>query len=719
MDPLHPTDPSHIGRYPLTGRLGTGGMGQVYLARTPSRRQIVIKVIRPEFASEAGFRARFAREADSARKVGGFHTAQVIDADPDADAPWIATAHIPGPTLTQTVRENGPITPPALYILTTGLAEGLDAIHETGLVHRDLKPDNIILANDGPRIIDFGIARPLDADSMTTHGAVFGTLPYMSPEQTDGSHVGPASDIFSLGTVLAYSATGTNPFQGSTMAETLRKIISPAPDPGHIDAITRELITDCWNHGPDQRPTPAQILTRFQSLDLDDSWPPPRTDATVAYTPPVSDPSPPQAGDPKPTPSVQDISVTEQEPSLPPNEPPPPNPEPEVGRPTQPKTGKPSSAPEPAPAQHPVPMTRVDPAPQRDEGNRTRRNALLATGAVIVSIAAIGGLLSRNTAFSDGSSSNADASSSDSSSPSDETSASEEPGQAITILDGHSSDVNSVAFSPDGTTLATGSSDDTVLLWDIATGTEIISLDDHSDQVSSVAFSPDGTTLATGSWDDTVRLWDIESGEHVTTLEHTHSVRSVAFSPDGTTLATGGMDDIVRLWDIETGEETAVLEGHEFFLNSVAFSPDGTTLASGSDDDTARLWDVDTGEEIATLRGHDHNVTSVAFSPDGTTLATGGDDWTVRLWNADTGEHFTTLDCSLYVYSVAFSPDGTTLATGNCAFPLPVLLWDIAAEEAISGLDHNETVNSVAFSPDGTTLAVGSSDNTVLLWDIN
>ncbi|XKK38932.1 serine/threonine protein kinase [Nocardiopsis sp. ARC36] len=275
MEPLHPTDPPRIGAYRLLSRLGAGGMGQVYLARTPSGRRLVVKVIRPELASEEGFRARFAREAETARKVGGFHTAQVVDADPDAEAPWIATAHIPGPTLEQAVRGHGPLATPALQVLATGLAEGLEAIHGCDLVHRDLKPGNIILAEDGPRIIDFGIARPLDADSMTTRGAVFGTLPYMSPEQTDGSRVGPASDIFSLGTVLVYAATGTNPFSGATMAETLRRIISPPPDPGPLDPNLRGLITRCWDHDPAGRPAPGQIMAGVGGEDLHDSWPPP------------------------------------------------------------------------------------------------------------------------------------------------------------------------------------------------------------------------------------------------------------------------------------------------------------------------------------------------------------------------------------------------------------------------------------------------------------
>ncbi|MFC4561351.1 serine/threonine-protein kinase [Nocardiopsis mangrovi] len=231
MEPLEPSDPARIGGHRLTHRLGEGGMGRVYLATTPSGRYVAVKVIRPALVREGGFRVRFAREVDAARRVGGFHTAPVVDADPAGDPAWVATAYIPGPTLSQRVRDNGPIAPPVLHALAVGLAEGLKAVHDHGLVHRDLKPGNIILSDDGPRIIDFGIARPLDSESLTTREAVFGTLPYMSPERTENSHVGPASDMFSPGTVLAYAATGTNPFNADSMAATIRRLIGPPPTP--------------------------------------------------------------------------------------------------------------------------------------------------------------------------------------------------------------------------------------------------------------------------------------------------------------------------------------------------------------------------------------------------------------------------------------------------------------------------------------------------------
>ncbi|MBO0773714.1 MAG: serine/threonine protein kinase, partial [Actinobacteria bacterium] len=211
MEPLRPGDPRHAGRYRLLGRLGEGGMGQVFFGRSPGGRPVAVKFIREEFAHRARFRERFAREVDAARQVGGFHTALVVDADPHADPPWMATAYIPGPPLHEAVTEHGPLGEQALRMLGAGLAEGLAAIHACGLVHRDLKPANVILASDGPRIIDFGIARTQDSGRMTETGAIVGTYAYMSPEQVNGHRATPASDVFALGAVLAFAATGRGP----------------------------------------------------------------------------------------------------------------------------------------------------------------------------------------------------------------------------------------------------------------------------------------------------------------------------------------------------------------------------------------------------------------------------------------------------------------------------------------------------------------------------
>ena len=278
-----------------------------------------------------------------------------------------------------------------------------------------------------------------------------------------------------------------------------------------------------------------------------------------------------------------------------------------------------------------------------------------------------------------------------------------------------------MAFHPDGNTLASGSYDQTLRLWDANTGELLNTLEKLKNSINSVAFSPDGNTLAGGSVG--IRLWDANTGEHLKTLiGHTNAVLSVAFSPDGNTLASGSWDHTIRLWNPNTGEHLKTLEGHTDAVTSVAFSPDGQTIASGSGhrgfwvekDRTIRLWDANTGEHLKTLTGHTNAVTSVAFSPDGNTLASASGDGTIRLWDVNTGEHLKTL--TGHVLSVAFSPDGNTLASADHT----IRLWDANTGELLNTLTgHTNAVTSVAFSPDGNTLASASGDGTIRLWDVN
>src|SRR5580658_3990826 len=261
MEGLQLGDPVSVGGYQLLGRLGTGGMGQVFLGVSPSGRRVAVKLIHPVHAGTEHFRERFAREVAAARRVGGFHTAPVIDADPHAETPWMVTAYIEGPSLHQATVRHGPLPPGRVRALGAGLAEGLAAIHAYGLIHRDLKPGNVIMAEDGPRIIDFGIARSVDSTGLTSTGAVVGTFAYMSPEQIHGELATPAMDVFSLGCVLAFAVTGRPPFGSDTAAAVMFRIVGQPPDlAGLADAGVRDLIEGCLAKSPEDRLTVPAIL---------------------------------------------------------------------------------------------------------------------------------------------------------------------------------------------------------------------------------------------------------------------------------------------------------------------------------------------------------------------------------------------------------------------------------------------------------------------------
>ena len=268
---LLPTDPEFVGPYRLLKRLGTGGMGQVYLASSPGGRRTAVKVIRPDLASDGAFRSRFTREVAAARTVGGIYTALVVDADTEGPVPWLATAYVPGPSLAEAVDMQGPLPVESVLSLAAGLAEGLQAIHRVGLVHRDLKPSNVLLEHDGPKVIDFGISRAVEATSHTTSGTVLGSPGYMSPEQARGSDVGPASDVFSLGAVLVFAATGEGPWGTGFGHAVIYRLIHQTPDLSRVPDALRSIVERCLAKDPAGRPTPGELLEEL-GREITDEW---------------------------------------------------------------------------------------------------------------------------------------------------------------------------------------------------------------------------------------------------------------------------------------------------------------------------------------------------------------------------------------------------------------------------------------------------------------
>ena len=263
-EPLRRWDPERIGPYVILGRLGAGSMGEVYLGRSASGRLVAVKTIRPGLAEEAGFRTRFAQEVAAARRVSGVFTAAVVEADPDADLPWLATAYVPAPSLARLVKACGPMPVAAVRWLAAGCAEALASIHAVGLVHRDLKPSNVLVAPDGPRVIDFGVARAAERIALTTARGAIGTPAYMAPEQArDTRQASVASDVYSLGATLVFAAAGHAPYAGDTVMDVLARLATEPPDLSGLPAELADLAGACLQRVPSARPTSSEVLARL------------------------------------------------------------------------------------------------------------------------------------------------------------------------------------------------------------------------------------------------------------------------------------------------------------------------------------------------------------------------------------------------------------------------------------------------------------------------
>ena len=288
VEPLTGDDPREVGGYRLRARLGAGAMGRVYLALTPGGRQVALKMIRAGFGDDEQFRARFSQEVAAAQRVHGLFTAQVLEADPDAPQPWLATSYVPGLSLRQAVRGYGPLPPDTVLLLLAGIAEALQAIHAVGIIHRDLKPSNVILAADGPRVIDFGIARAAAATALTRSGSWVGSPWFMAPEQARSVPATPAADVFSLGSLAVYAAAGHPPFGTDEAVAVLGRVLNARPDLRGCPPGLRPLIKGCLAKDPARRPEPGHIISACRDqatssgLTFGRSWLPARVSAAAA-----------------------------------------------------------------------------------------------------------------------------------------------------------------------------------------------------------------------------------------------------------------------------------------------------------------------------------------------------------------------------------------------------------------------------------------------------
>lgn len=371
LPPLEADDPRTVGGYRLTARLGSGGMGRVYLSHTPAGRPVALKLIRPELSADPDFRRRFRHEVRAASRVQALHTAPVIDSDTDSSTPWLVTAYVPGPSLADTVLRHGRLPLPTVLLLVAGVAEALQAIHDADVVHRDLKPSNVLLSADGPRVIDFGIARAADATALTSSGLMIGTPSFMAPEQATGQSVTAASDIFALGQIAAYAASGSSAFGEGTSHAILYRIVHQEPDLGQVPAELRELVARCLAKEPAERPSVAEVIEACRAADSGgelrrtSGWLPTavaaelRERGAASVAPPASTPAGPA---PVPRPAT----------------PPPPLPPP-GGGPPQPAT-----------------------TPSAEARPSRRRRLVTVVAASVLAVAAVGGAYALGAATADG-----------------------------------------------------------------------------------------------------------------------------------------------------------------------------------------------------------------------------------------------------------------------------------------------------------------------------
>jgi WD40 repeat protein/serine/threonine protein kinase len=722
-----------IGPYKLHEQIGEGGFGVVFRAeqQEPIRRKVAVKIVKPGMDSRQ-IVARFDAERQALALMDHPNIAKVLDAGTtESGRPFFVMEFVKGIPFTKHC-DDSRLSVEERLALFMPVCHAVQHAHQKGIIHRDLKPSNILVClYDGvpiPKVIDFGLAKamyqPLTEHTLhTAQGLMMGTPLYMSPEQAELNNldVDTRTDVYSLGVMLYELLTGTTPLERKQLKEAawhemLRLIKEEEPPKPSMRLSGSGTLPSVAA----QRKLEPAKLTKLVRGDLD--W--------IV------------------------MKALEKEP----------------GRRYETANGLARDL-QNYLADEPVEATPPSASYRLRKFSRKHKKALvtvaafavlLVAGAVLSTLLAVWAMAAEGEAVEARIDADAVARAAEANlyvarmnlAQTDWENAN--VGRILELLEpyrqlragkpdlrgwewyyqdrlcqlelrtikGHAAPeggravVGGVAFSPDGSRLASGSADRTIKIWDAASGQELRTLTGHTHEVWSVVFSPDGSRLASASYDRTIKVWDTANGRELLKLKgHTKGLTSVAFRPHGRLLASASYDGTIKIWDTANGQELRTLQGHTGAATSVAFSPDGGRLASGSGDETIKIWDTASGEGLRTLRGHTSQVSSVAFSPGGSRLASAGADQTIKIWDTASGQELHTLKGHTgQVSTVAFSPDGSRLASAGGDQTIKV--WDTARGQMLRTLTgHAGAVVSVAFSPDGSRLASGADDRTIKVWD--
>ncbi len=699
-EPLEPGDPAQVGAYRLVGRLGTGGMGQVFLGLSRGGRRVAVKVLRPELGTDSDFRARFAREVAAARTVNGFYTAPVVDADPAARPRCLVRAFARGPGGGGGGAAPGPLGEQEVRDLAAALAEGLAAIHAGGLVHRDLKPANIILADDGPRIIDFGVARAVGTTTMTAQGTIIGTFTYMSPEQVMGLAVGPASDVFALGSVLVFAATGHGPFDADSLPAVTHRIISQPPDLTSLPGELHDLLLGCLSKDRAKRLSLEDVLTRLAEAETDASPEVPVPGRPVtAFVAPAPVPAPLYAPQRIAAPAVQTLM-------------------PGPGRQTFDR-----AVPLPYPSNPPLPSVLIG------TGGWNMTEVAFSPDGRLLAGSSSQGSYWRVFLW--------------------DTSTQQLAG---TPVDGRGGTPPRLVFSPDGRLLILQEAMTTRLLslatWQLVT----LSAGAVSERSwRKVRFSPDGHLLATvnevsripGFASAQIRLWDgatLRPAASPITVDSYAADATLAFSPDNRSLLYGHEGQLFLGHATADQPVLRKLTGLRGAPGRTSFSGDGRLLAAQrAEGNAVVVLETAAQTPVATLNC-DRGLTGIEFSPVWPLLAiamvSGGHEaidfchltapvaaqsWPPPTAGQYTASHIRLNGFQLPVSDLRFSPDGAFLAAVSRVRPADnqalVRIWSVSNAQPGNPLGLPGPVRMM-FSADSRFLAAICPDRAIRLMSL-